>query len=214
VAPVELLERPVRLRPGEYPDYLFREPHPAPVAATSEDFRENYLFGDWLGARSELADQGIKPLVLFITDPFANVSGGRRPGFSEYDLLGLDLLLETDKLLGWRSGEFRVGFANNSGTSLSQRYVGNNFPVQLADVADPNPRLTYLSYTQSLLDNKLSVRFGRLTISSVYGEEFAGSQYFKAFTSVAFDLVALGIFLNAPGGLRLPADDMGRTGQV
>jgi porin len=203
-SPVEPPERPARQRPGEYPDYLFREPHPAPVAETSEDFREKYLLGDWLGARPQLAAEGIKPLVLFITDPFVNAAGGRRRGFSEYDLLGLDLLFDTDKLLGWPGGEFRIGFANNSGTSLSQRYVGNNFPVQLADVADANPRLTYLSYTQSLFDDKLSVRVGRLTLNSVYGEEFAGSQYFKAFTSVAFDLVPLGIFLNAPGAVGYP----------
>jgi carbohydrate-selective porin OprB len=176
-------ERSARQRPGEYPDYLFREPHPAPVAETSDDFREKYLLGDWAGARTDLADEGIKPLVLFITDPFVNAAGGRRQGFSEYDLFGLDVLFDTDKLFGWRGGEFRVGFANNSGTSLSTHYVGNNFPVQLADVASANPRLTYLSYTQSLFDDKLSVRFGRLTINSVYGEEFAGSPYFKAFTS-------------------------------
>ena len=190
-AQVEPPERPARQRPGEYPDYLYREPHPAPVAEASEDFREKYLFGDWLGARSQLAEEGIRPLVLFITDPFVNTTGGLRRGVSEYDLLGLDLLLDTDKLLGWPGGEFRIGFANNSGTSLSQQYVGNNFPIQLADVADANPRLTYLSYTQSLFDDRLSVRFGRLTINSVYGEEFAGSQYFKAFASVAFDLVPL-----------------------
>jgi porin len=202
--PGEPLERPARQRPGEYPDYLFREPHPAPVVEPSEDFDDKYLFGDWQGARSQLAAEGIKPLVLFITDPFANVSGGRRRGFSEYDLLGLDVIVDTDKLLDCPGGEFRIGFANNSGTSLSQKYVGNNFPIQLADVASPNPRLTYLSYTQSLFDDKLSVRFGRLTLNSVYGEEFAGSQYFKAFTSVAFDLVPLGIFLNAPGAFGYP----------
>jgi porin len=201
---MELPQRPSRLRPGEYPDYLFREHFPAPVIETSEDFRDKYLFGDWLGARSELAGEGIKPLVIFITDPFVNTTGGRRRGFSEYDLLGLDLILETDKLLDWPGGEFRIGFANNSGTSLSTHYVGNNFPIQLANVADANPRLTYLSYTQSLFDDKLSVRFGRLTINSVYGEEFAGSQYFKAFTSVGFDLVPIGIFLNAPGAFGYP----------
>jgi porin len=201
-------QRP-RLRPGEYPDYLFQEPHPAPVTETSEGFRKKYLFGDWLGARPELADEGIRPLVLFITDPFVNAAGGRRRGFSEYDLLALDLILDADKLLGWRGGEFHVGFANNSGTSLSQEFVGNNFPVQLADVADPNPRLTYLSYTQALFDDRVSVRFGRLTINSVYGEEFAGSSYFKAFTSVAFDLVPLGIFLNAPGAFGYPLTTWG-----
>jgi hypothetical protein len=134
-AQVEPPERPARQRPGEYPDYLFREPHPAPVAETREEFREKYLFGDWLGTRSELAAEGIRPLALFITDPFGNVTGGRR-GFSEYDLLALDLLLDTDKLLDLPGGEFHIGFTNNSGTSLSQKYVGNNFPVQLADVAD------------------------------------------------------------------------------
>jgi porin len=208
-AKVDSSERSARLRPGEYPEHLFDEPLPAPVIETSEDFREKYLLGDWLGARSRLADQGIKPLVLFITDPFVNTTGGRRPGFSEYDLLGIDLLFDTDKLFGCPGGEFRIGIANNSGTSLSQKYVGNNFPIQLADVASPEFRLTYLSYTQSLFDDQISVRFGRTTINSVYGEEFAGSQYFKAFTSVAFDLVPLGIFLNAPGAFGYPLTTWG-----
>src|SRR5262245_18309428 len=191
-APVETPERPARPRPGEYPDYLFREPHPAPTVETSEEFREKYLLGDRLGARSQLADQGIRPLAHLPPDPFVTAAGGRRRGFSEYDLLALDLLLDTDKLLGWPGGEFHIGFANNSGTSLSQQYVGNTFPVQLADVASANPRLTYLSYTQSLFDDKLSVRLGRLTINSVYGEEFARSQYVKAFPLVDFDLLPLG----------------------
>jgi porin len=208
-APVESLERLARQRPGEYPDYLFREHFPAPDVETGEEFRNKYLFGDWLGARPELADQGIKPQVLFVSDPFVNASGGQRRGFSEYDLLAVDLLLDTDKLFGLPGGEVHVGFANNSGTSLSQKYVGNNFPVQLADVADANPRLTYLSYTQSLFDDKLSVRLGRLTLNSVYGEEFAASQYFKAFVSVAFNLVPIGLFLNAPGGFGYPLTTWG-----
>jgi porin len=195
---------PEAQNPGYYPEHLFQEPFPRPVNQTSNDFHENYFFGDWLGVRSELADRGIKPLFLFITDPFVNATGGRRQGFSEYDLLGIDLLLETEKLLCWSGGEFHVGFANNSGTSLSKHYVGNNFPVQLADVASPHPRLTYFSYTQSLFDDRLSVRIGRLTINSIYGEEFAASPYFKAFTSVGLDLVPQGIFFNATGAFGYP----------
>src|SRR6516162_6605879 len=104
-AQVEPPERPARQRPGEYPDYLFHEGRPAPITETSEEFREKYLFGDWLGARSQLAAEGIRPLVLFITDPFVNAAGGLRRGFSEFDLLALDHILETDKLLDWRGGE-------------------------------------------------------------------------------------------------------------
>jgi hypothetical protein len=33
----------------------------------------------------------------------------------------------------------------NALKTVSTHYVGNNFPVQLADVASANPRLTYLS---------------------------------------------------------------------
>src|SRR6516225_3049125 len=108
-APVDLPERPGRLRPGEYPDYLFREPLPAPVVETSEDFRDKYLFGDWQGARSQLCSEGIKPQVLFITDPFVNTMGGLRRGSSEYDLLALDLLFDTNKLFGWAGGDFHIG---------------------------------------------------------------------------------------------------------
>ena len=37
------------LRPGEYPNYLFKPPFPPPTSEESQEFREKYLFGDWLG---------------------------------------------------------------------------------------------------------------------------------------------------------------------
>jgi porin len=55
-----------------------------------------------------------------------------------------------------------------------------------------------------MLEGKLNVRLGRLTINSVSHEEFLGSEYFKAFTSVGVDLVPLGLFLNAPGAFGYP----------
>ncbi len=190
--------------PGEYPDYRFHAPIPAPVAEKSEEFRDKYLFGDWLGVRSNLAGRGIKLAVLLITDPFGNPIGGRQRGASDYSLMGFDAYLATDRLLGWRGGNFHVAFAVNFGTSLSTNYVGTSFPVQLADVADAHLRLTYLSYTQSMFEDRCSIRLGRLTVNSVYGEEFLASEYFKAFTSVGIDLVPLGFFLNAPGAFGYP----------
>jgi porin len=174
------------------------------MAETRDEFRNKYFFGDWAGLRTRLADRGITFGLLFITDPFGNVTGGQRRGASDYSLLGFGVVLRTDQLLGWHGGQFHVGFAVNFGTSLSNSYVGNGFPVQLADVADPHPRLTYLSYTQSLFEDTLSIRLGRTTINSVSSEEFLGSEYFKAFTSVGIDLVPLGIFLNAPGAFGYP----------
>lgn len=167
-------------------------------------FRSRYLFGDWLGVRTALERRGITVAVITITDPFWNASGGLRRGVTDYSLIGVDVVMRTDQLLGWHGGALHIGFAANFGNPLSANYVGNAFPVQLADVADAYPRLTYLGYTQSILDDKLSVRVGRLTINSVYGEEFLASAYFKAFTSVGIDLVPLGVFFNAPGAFGYP----------
>jgi porin len=174
------------------------------MAAEEQEFRDKYLFGDWWGARPILASHGVRATVLLITDPFANVLGGQRRGATDYNLVGVDVLLDTPALVGWCGGQLHVGFADNFGVSLSRSVVGNAFPIQLADVADANIRLTYLSYTQSFLDDRASVRVGRLTINSVFGQEFLGSEYFKAFTSVGVDLVPLGLFLDAPGAFGYP----------
>ena len=195
--------------PGEFPYHPFRSPFPSQTAATSDEFRDKYLFGDWFTYRSKLAARGIKPTLLLIVDPFGSVQGGLRRGASNYDLLGLDLVLDTGQLFALPGGQFHVGFAINFGTSLSAHYVGNGFPVQLADVAGTQPRLTYLSYTQSLLDGQLTVRAGRVTVNSVFGEEFMGSEYFKAMASVGFNLVPIGLFLSAPGAFGYPETTWG-----
>jgi porin len=157
-----------------------------------------------MGVRSKLAPRGFRFALLSITDPFGNTTGGKQRGASDYSLVAFGLLLDTGRLMGWQGGTFHIGYAVNFGTSLSKNYVGNSFPVQLADVADAHPRLAYLSYTQETLEGRLSVRVGRLTINSVSHEEFLGSEYFKAFTSVGVDLVPLGVFLNAPGAFGYP----------
>ena len=173
-----------------------------------ENFSE-YLFGDWAGYRETLAEHGVEPSLFIITDPFGNVTGGQRTGFTDYSLAGLDVRFDTARIFGWHGGQIRVGAAVNFGTSLSSSYVGNNFPIQLADVATSHPRLTYLSYMQSLKEGKVNLLFGRLTVNSVEGEEFMGSEYFKAFTSVGFNLIPQGLFFNAPGAFGYPLTTWG-----
>src|SRR5260370_35367804 len=86
--------------PGDHPYHPFRSPFPSQIAETADEFREKYLFGDWLGVRSRLTAHGIKPALLFIIDPFGNGSGGRRQGFRNYDPLCLDAVLVPAPLLG------------------------------------------------------------------------------------------------------------------
>ena len=158
------------------PDIEFHAPFRTPVADSSQDFRDKYFLGDWAGERTKLAHRGFRFAVLSIIDPFGNVTGGTQRGASTYNLIGFGVLLDTDRLWGWHGGTIHVGYAVNFGTSLSKDYVGNSFPVQLADVADAHPRLTYFSFTQEAFEGKVILRVGRLTINSVSHGEFLGSE--------------------------------------
>ena len=171
---------------------------------TRQMFRNEYLLGDWDNARTWLALHGIEPTALIISDPFGNLTGGQQRGATDYNLAGVDILLDTQKLFGLRGGEFHIGGAVNFGTSLSAKYIGNSFPVQLADVATSQPRLTYLSYTHLLDEGKVSFRIGRLTVNSVTDEEFMGSEYFKLLSSVGFDLIPQSLFFDANGASGYP----------
>jgi len=179
------------------------------VAAVARRFQQDNLFGDLGGLRTRLWEQGIEAKLLLITDPYGNPSGGERQGFSTYSMLSGDVYIDTNKALQWPGGTFHVGFSVNFGTQLSQDIVGNTFPIQSSDVAPPGPRLTTLSYTQTLFDETLSLRVGRLSIDSLYGEEFAGSEYFRSFTSVAFNAIPFAIFYNSPGAFGYPATTWG-----
>ncbi len=204
---IEAASEPEQLAPPGAQQRLAAVPDAA--AVEDQNFRQNYLLGDWGGLRSALWEKGIQAKVLLITDPYGNPSGGLARGFSTYSMVSADLKVDTGKTLGLKGGEFHVGFAVNFGSQLSQDVVGNTFPIQSSDVAPPGPRLTTLSYSQSLFDNQLNIRLGRLSIDSLYGEEFAASSYFRQFTSVAFNAIPFAIFYNAPGALGYPATTWG-----
>jgi len=182
---------------------------PDSAAVEDREFAQNYLLGDWGGVRSALWDQGVQVKLLLISDPYGNPMGGRARGLTGYNMFSADLKVDTGKALGIEGGEFHVGFSTNFGTQLSQDVVGNTFPIQSSDVAPPGPRLTTLSYSQSLFQDSLNLRIGRLSIDSLYGEEFAASRYFRQFTSVAFNAIPFAIFYNAPAALGYPATTWG-----
>jgi hypothetical protein len=50
--------------PGEYPYYQFRASFSPPIAEKSEELRDEYLLGEWWGARSKHAIRGIKLALL------------------------------------------------------------------------------------------------------------------------------------------------------
>jgi hypothetical protein len=64
------------------------------------------------------------------SDVAANPTGGRSEGITEASNLGLDLLLDLDKLGGIKGGSFLLQLSERWGTSLSADYIGNVFTTQ------------------------------------------------------------------------------------
>jgi hypothetical protein len=56
---------------------------PSSESVEGQGFRNEYLFGDWGGARTWLASHGIKPTAFIISDPFGSLTGGQQQGATD-----------------------------------------------------------------------------------------------------------------------------------
>ncbi len=167
---------------------------PTPAGTEAGLLERERLTGDWGGARTRLEDAGLSFGLTATGDISANPAGGlqRGRGFSGLLQFGLDLDLE--KIAGWKGGAFHAGAFLIGGHGLSGKFFGNLMPISNIE-ADPAGRLAEVSFTQTLLDGKLSIRIGQLLADS----EFATSETAGLFVNSAFGWPALhGIVL--PGG--------------
>ena len=152
-----------------------------------------FLTGDWGGLRTRLLDLGITPNLALITDVLGNPIGGRHRAVRESDELALSLTADLDRLAGWAGGRFHLSFSMRSGTSLSDRDIGNVFTV--AQVCCGHTyRLVNVALEQSLFEDRVSLRWGRITA----GDEFLSSPLYGNFVQGAFNANPIGILFNVP----------------
>jgi porin len=152
-----------------------------------------FLAGNWGGVRARLLDLGITPGLVFVTDVQGNPVGGRRRAVRESNDLGLDLSADLDKLAGWKGGRFHLSLSMRSGTSLSDVDIGNVFTVA-AVCCGHTYRLVNVELEQSLFDDRVSLRGGRLAA----GDEFLASPLYGYFIQEAFNGNPMAIFFNVP----------------
>jgi porin len=152
-----------------------------------------FLTGDWGGLRTRLIDLGITPNLAFVTEVLGNPIGGRHQAVRESDELALSLTADLDRLAGWAGARFHLSFSMRSGTSLSDSDIGNVFNV--AQVCCGHTyRLVTVALEQSLLDDRVSVRGGRLAA----GDEFLASPLFDIFVQTAFNGNPMSLLFNTP----------------
>ncbi|WP_312050981.1 carbohydrate porin [Acinetobacter schindleri] len=159
-------------------------------AESAFDPQGQYLFGDWNGKRTELAQQGIKFEANILTDTAYLAEGGRNKGADPLTSaqLWLGTQLDMEKLAGWDGVTVRAVATARQGQSTSVRDLQGNAP-HMANVqgtfgrGNQDSRLSELSIEKTFKDQGLSIKAGRLGLGmdfNVMACDFASTAFCAA----------------------------------
>ncbi|RDD79863.1 porin [Dyella tabacisoli] len=140
------------------------------VSSQSQATDSPYLFGDWNGTRSRLADEGIRFEFGYGSEAAHNFTGGTKQITRYTDQWKLGSTLDLEKLWGWSGGTFQIMMTNRNGRNLgADAHIGNNQLIQEVYGRGQTWHLTVFALNQKFFDGKLDWRIGRLPV----GEDFA-----------------------------------------
>ena len=82
-----------------------------------------YLTGDWAGARTRLHEKGIDIGLNYTTEPAASIGGGYRQDSTYLHNINAELNMDVNKLFGLKNTTFLLKYSSRSGDNLSEKYV-------------------------------------------------------------------------------------------
>jgi porin len=158
------------------------EPHDVPALGTKDWWEDPYLTGRWWGVRDNLFDDGIDFSLTYTNNLAGNPVGGLSQGFTYTDNIYFGVELMMDRLVGWEGASIFVSALDRNGTSLSQKYIGNQFTVQ--QIFGNQTIVFYaLLLEQEIIKDRLKVRLGRFST----GDDFASSPIYWLYMNNGID---------------------------
>jgi len=148
----------------------------APAAAQAGDAT---LTGDWGGARTRYLDAGVNFRGDYVSETFANVSGGRARGSTYAQQLRLGADFDMARIAGWSGATLHFTLNDRRGAGVSADYIGNRLPVQEV-YGGPYTRLSEASLEQDLLGGRLNLRLGFFAMGNDLGGMILGCQLVNA----------------------------------
>lgn len=174
-------------------------------AESAFDPKGQYLFGDWNGKRTELANQGIKFEANILADTAYLADGGRDDGQDPLTSaqLWLGAQFDMQKLVGWNDVTIRAVMTARQGQSVTVRDLQDPSAPQLANVqgtfgrGNQDSRLSELSIEKNFKEQGISVKVGRLGLGMDFNVMACD------FTSTAFCTAQMGkwhgaMWMNTP----------------
>ena len=144
----------------------------ASARAAPLDPENDYLFGDWGGARSDLARRGVTFDLGYVGEIAHNLEGGfNQDGRLAYaDQFQATMALDLQRLFGLSDARFQITLTNRNGESLNnERLVdpatGGVSSVQEVFGRGNVTRLTQFWFQQAVFDGALEYKLGRIPLS-------------------------------------------------
>src|SRR5262249_50170455 len=122
------------------------------------------LFGDWGGLKSALADRGVQLELNYISESAANTRGGTSLESAYADQFYFGGSWDLQRLIGARGARLVFSFTDRNGESLSIN-AGLNTLLEVQQIYGLGNfvRLNQLYWEQHLFDNRVLLKFGRLS---------------------------------------------------
>jgi porin len=158
------------------------EPAATEKSALLRFAEQDYLLGTWGGLRTDLSTRGVDFEFFYVGSYAMNLDGGIERGNAYQGGLLMALTLDSKKLVGYEGGTFNASSIWLNGEKpFSDRYVGDLNKVNLVDYENMF-RLWELWYEQKFLNNKLSLKFGQMSID----RDFILPEYYNGLASINF----------------------------
>lgn len=145
-------------------------------AAGAFDPDGDFMFGDWGGARTDLADQGVNFRFEYISEMAYSVDGGFRDKhtgrYADQWTAGANF--DLDRLFGVPNARFQLTLTDRNGESLTNDVINNPNSVGGSSSQEVYgrgsvTRITQLWYGQSYMDDTFEIKAGRVPV----GDDFA-----------------------------------------
>jgi len=148
---------------------------------------------DPYGIRKYLFDRGVSYNVIYTNDVLTNTRGGIRRGTIDQGKFEGQLLVDLEKLAGWKDWTFYTNaFGIYNSGRIRRDYVGGMNTIAAIE-ATPTVRLSELWLERKFFDGAASLRFGQLAADS----EFFFSGLSAMFLQSDWPTIAA---VNLPGG--------------
>lgn len=150
-----------------------------PAAAAAAPAGAATLTGDWGGARTRYTEAGVNFRGDYVSETFANVSGGLRRGSAYAQQLRLGTDFDMARIAGWSGTTLHFTLNDRRGTGISSDYIGNRLPVQEV-YGGLYTRLSEASVEQELQGGRLNLRLGYFAMGNDLGGMAIGCQFVNA----------------------------------